>query len=113
MKFELDISNYATKSDLKNAAGVDTSKFARNVDLTSLKSDVDRLDNNKLKNIFSNFKLSNSKSKADKLDVNKLVSVPVDLSKLIDAVKNEVVKKDIYIMLRSKILKIKYLILLT
>ena len=113
MKFELDISNYATKSDLKNAAGVDTSKFAKKVDLTSLRSDVDRLDNNKLKNIFSNFKLSNSKSKADKLDVNKLVSVPVDLSKLIDAVKNEVVKKDIYIMLRSKILKIKYLILLT
>ena len=47
------------------------------------------------------------KSKVDKLDVDKLVSVPVDLSKLSVVVKNDVVKKDV-----SKILKMKYLILL-
>ena len=40
--------------------------------------------------------MSNWKIKADKLDVNKLVAVPVDLSKLSDAVKNDVVKKDVY-----------------
>ena len=51
---------------------------------------------------------SNLKSKADKLDDNKLVPVCVDLSKLSDAVKNHVEK-----LLKSKLLKIKYLILLT
>ena len=50
--------------------------------------------------------LSNFKSKVDKLDVDKLVPVPIDLSKLRDVVKNDVVKK-MYIMLRSKVLKIK------
>ena len=53
------------------------------------------------------------KSKVDKLDIVKLVSVPVDLSKLSDVVKNNVVKKRLKIMIRSKILSIKYLILLT
>ena len=52
-------------------------------------------------------------SKVDKTDVDKLVPVPVDLSKLSDVVKNDVVKKKMYIMPRSNILKIKYLILLT
>ena len=56
--------------------------------------------------------LSNLKSKVDQLDVDKLVPVPVGLSKLSDAVKNDVVKK-VYIMLKSKILKVKDLILLT
>ena len=46
------------------------------------------------------------------LDVNKLVPVPIDLSKLNDVVKNGVIKRVVY-MLRSKVLKIKYLILLT
>ena len=41
IKFELDLSNYTTKSDLKNASGVDTSGFAKKANLTSLKSDVD------------------------------------------------------------------------
>ena len=41
MEVELDLSNYATKADLKNAAGVDTSKFAKKDDLASLKSNVD------------------------------------------------------------------------
>ena len=49
--------------------------------------------------------------KVEKLDVDKLVPVPVDLSKLRDAVKN-VVKK-MYVMLKSKTLEMKYLILLT
>ena len=40
-KVELDLSNYATKANLKNATGVDTSKFAKKVDLGSLKSEVD------------------------------------------------------------------------
>ena len=44
VKVELDLSNYATKADLKNATGVDTSKFAKKIDLASLKSNVDKLD---------------------------------------------------------------------
>ena len=43
VKVELDSSNYATKSDLKNASGVDTSSFAKKTDLAKLKSDVDKL----------------------------------------------------------------------
>ena len=49
VKVELDISNYATKTDLKNTTGVDTSKFAKKVDLASLKSNVDNLNIDKLK----------------------------------------------------------------
>ena len=44
MKVELDLSNYVTKSDFENAAGVHTSKFAKKVDLARSKSDVDKLD---------------------------------------------------------------------
>ena len=40
VKFELDLFNYAAKSNLKNATGADTSKFAKKVDLASLKSNV-------------------------------------------------------------------------
>ena len=69
MKIELNVSNYATKSDLKNATGVDTSKFAKKVDLASLKSFIDKLDNDKLKNVPTS--LSNLKSKLDRLDVDK------------------------------------------
>ena len=94
VKVELDLSNYATKTDLKNATGIDTSSFAKKVDLANLKSNVDKLDIDKLKNVPTN--LSNLKSKVDKLDVDKLVPVPVDLSKLSDVVKNDVVKKDVY-----------------
>ena len=72
VKVELDLSNYTTKADLKNAAGVDTSKFALKVDLASLKSEV------------------------DKFDIDQLVPVPVDLSRLSDVVKNDVVKKYVY-----------------
>ena len=45
MKVELDLSNYATKADLKNATRVDTSKFYIKVDLASLKFEVDKLEN--------------------------------------------------------------------
>ena len=76
----------------------------KKVDLANLKSDEDKLDIDKLKDVPTN--LSNLKSKVDKLDVDKLVTVPVDLSKLSDVVKNYVVKKDVY-NLRLKILKIK------
>ena len=69
MKIELNVSKYATKSDLKNATGVDTSKFAKKVDLASLKSFIDKLDIDKLKNVPTS--LSNLKSKLDKLDVDK------------------------------------------
>ena len=48
-QIELDLTNYATKADLKNAAGVDTSKFAKKVGLASVKSNVDKLDIDKLK----------------------------------------------------------------
>ena len=69
VKFELDLSNYATKTDLKNTAGVDTSDFVKKTGLATFKSDVD-----KLKNVPSN--LSNE------LEILKLETTSVDLSKL-------------------------------
>ena len=59
-----------------------------------MKSDADKLDVDELKNVPTN--LSNLKSKADKLDADKLLPVPVDLSKPSNAVKTDVVKKDVY-----------------
>ena len=94
MKGELDLTNYVTKADLKNTTGVDTLKFVKEVDLGSLKSSVDKLDIDKLKNVLTN--LNNLNSKVDQLDVGKLVPAPVDLRKLIDLVKNDVIKKDMY-----------------
>ena len=93
-KIELDLSNYVTKADLKNATGVDTSNFARKLDLARLKSNVGKLDIDKLKNVPTN--LSNLKSNVDKLAVDKIIPVPADLSKLSDVVKNDVVKKHLY-----------------
>ena len=90
VKIELDLSNYATKTDLKKATEVDTSSFAKNIDLANLKSDVDKLDIDELKHVSSGL------SKVDKLDVDKLVPVPIDLSKPSDVVENDVVKKDVY-----------------
>ena len=90
------MSNYATKAYRKKARGVDTSKFTKKIDLANLKSNVEKLDIDKLKNVpinLSNFKSQidkldvdklapvNLKSKVDKLDVDKLAPVPVDLSK--------------------------------
>ena len=54
VKFELDLSNYATKADLKNATSVDISKFAKKVGLASLKFNVGKLDIDKLKNVPTN-----------------------------------------------------------
>ena len=65
----VDLSNYATKTDLKNVTHVDTSSFA-------LKKN-----------------LANVQTEGDKLDIDKLVAVPTDLSKLSNIVKNDVVKK--------------------
>ena len=65
---KVDLSNYATKSDIKNISHVDTSRFALKTNLASLKTEV------------------------DKVHIDKLVPVPVDLSKLSDVVKNDVEK---------------------
>ena len=75
---KVDLSNYATKSDIKNISHVDTSSFALKTNLAKLKSEV------------------------DKLDIDKLAPVPVDLSKLSDLVKNDV-KKDVYDKLVAKL----------
>ena len=88
MKDELGLSNYATKVDLKNATGANTSKFAEVVDLASLKSEFDKLEIPTV--------LNSLKSKADKSHVNKLVTVHVDISKLSDVIKNDIVKKTEY-----------------
>ena len=101
IKFELDLSNYVTKSDLKNTTGVNTSDFAKKIGLTSLKTTADKLDVDELHNASSG--LSNLKSKLDKLDVDKLVPVPVNLSMLIDLVKIDFVKKNEYDELVKKI----------
>ena len=69
----VDISNYATKTDLKNVTHVDTSRFALKTKWANLKTEV------------------------DKLDIDKLVSVPIDLRKLSNVVKNDVVKKTVYV----------------
>ena len=65
VKVELDLPNYATKSDLKNATGISTSEFAKKTDLANLKSGVDKLDTNELENVPSC--LISLKSKIDKL----------------------------------------------
>ena len=87
LDWDLDLFNYATKADFKNVIGVDTLDFAKKkkTDLGNLKSDVDKLGIDQLKNVPSN--LSNLKTKVDKLHVKKLVPGPVDLSKLSDVVK--------------------------
>ena len=105
VKIELDLSNYAIKTDLKNATGIDMSSFAEKLDLASLKSKVGKLEIYKLKNVPTNLKnlkqirqinkVSKLLSKVDKLDVDNLLPVPVHLSKLSDVVKNDV-KKDVY-----------------
>ena len=99
------MSNYATKADLKNAKGVDTSDFAKNTDSANLKSDVDKSDIDKLKNVPSN--LSNLKSKVDKLDIGKLETTSVDLSKISNIVINAVAKMTDYNELIKKVNNIK------
>ena len=69
IKVELDLSNYATKDDVKNITHVDVSSYATKTNLAALKTEV------------------------DKIDTDKLRTVPDDLAKLSNVVKNEVVKK--------------------
>ena len=102
--------DYATKADFKNTACANTWKFAKRIDLANLKSNTDKLDIDKLKNVTTN--LRNLKSKEEKLFAGKLLPVPVDLSKLSDVVKMMLLKK-MCIMLKLKVLRIKYLTLLT
>ena len=69
VKVELDLTNYATKTDLKNITHVDTSSYALKTNLAALKSEV------------------------DKVDIDKLKTTPVDLAKLTNTVSNDLVKK--------------------
>ena len=72
IKVELDLSSYATKTDLKNVTHIDVSSFVSKTNLASLKTEI------------------------DKLDIAKLTPVPDDLAKLINVVKNDAVKKTEY-----------------
>ena len=75
----VDLSNYATKDDIKNITHVDTSSFPLKTNLANLKTEV------------------------DKLDIDKLATFPVDLSRLSNVVKNDVVKKTVYDKLVAKV----------
>ena len=86
VKVELELSNYAAKADLKNVTGVNTLKFAKRIDLASLKSNIEKLDIDKLKNVANN--LNYLKTKVDKLGVDKLVPALVDLSEVSNVGKN-------------------------
>ena len=97
VKVKIDLSNYANKADIKNISHVDTSCFALKINLANLKSEV------------------------DKLDIDKLKPVPTDLSKLSNVVKNDVIKKADYNKLVTKVdnidtsgiaKKVKFLILI-
>ena len=79
IKVELDLSSYATKTDLKNVIYVDVTSFVSKTNLTNLKTEVDKIDADKLKN------------------------VSVDLAKLSNVVKNDVVKKTEYNKLVTKV----------
>ena len=76
IKVELDLTNYATKTVLKNITHVDVSSFASKTNLAALKTEV------------------------DKIDADKLKTVPVDLAKLTNAVENDLVKKKLFIILK-------------
>ena len=71
-KVELDLTNYAAKTDLNNITHVDTSSFASKTNLAALKNEV------------------------DKIDIDKLKTAPTDLAKLTNAVQNYLVKKTVY-----------------
>ena len=88
---KIDLSDYATKVDIKNIAHVDTSSFALKTNVANLKTEVDKLDIDKLKGLPNN--LSILKAQVDKLDTDKLVPVPTNLSKLSDVVKTKLLKK--------------------
>ena len=79
INIKVDLSNYATRADIKNISHVDISSFALKTNLANLKSEV------------------------DKLDIDKLKPVPTDLSKLSNVVKNDVVKKGVCNKLVTKV----------
>ena len=79
IKVEIDLSNYATTKNINVITHGDTSNFALKTNLSSLKTEV------------------------DKLDIDKLATVPVDLSKLSNVVKNDVLKKVDYNKLVTKV----------
>ena len=79
IKVELDLSNYATKKDIKDITHVYTSSYALKTNLANLKTEVDKIDTDKLK------------------------TVPDDLAKLSNVVKNDVVKKTEYNTLKNKL----------
>ena len=91
---EFDFSNYAVKSNVKNAATVGRWIFTKKVDSIGLKSDIDKPDIDQSEKVPSG--LNSLKSKVDKLDIGKLETTPVDLSKLSDLVKNDVVTRTEY-----------------
>ena len=72
IKVKLDLSNYATKDDVKNITHVDVSSFASKTNLAALKTEV------------------------DKIDADKLKTAPTDLAKLTNAIENDLVKKTDY-----------------
>ena len=76
---KVDLSNYATKTDLINVTRVYTSKFALETSLANVKTEVDQI------------------------DIDKLAPVPVYLSKLSDVVKSDVAKKVVYGKLAPKV----------
>ena len=85
------MSNYATKSDLKNAAGVDTSRFAKNNDLASFKLNADQIKIDELEKAPS--VLNSLKDGIDYVKVHKLKLFPKDLRKLSDVDDKGVLKK--------------------
>ena len=91
IKVEFSLSNYATKSDLKNAAGVDTSRFAKNNDLASFKLNADQIKIDELEKAPS--VLNSLKDGIDYVKVHKLKLFPKDLRKLSDVDDKGVLKK--------------------
>ena len=79
IKVEIDLPNYATKKEINDITHVDTLNFALKTNLANVKTEV------------------------DKLDIDKLATVPVDLRKLSNVVKNDVAKKTVYDKLVAKV----------
>ena len=96
IKVELHLSNYATKADLQDETGVDTLDFAEKIDLANLKSNVN---------------ISGLKSKVDKWNNGKLETTSVDLNEVSNLVKNKVVKKTEYNKLVIRLMLFKLLML--
>ena len=101
VKLILDLSNYATKKELDHARRADTSDLAAKKDFIALKSEIDKLDINKLVNVPTS--LSNLKTKVDDLDVGILKTVPIDLKELSDVVDNDVIKNTTFNTLKTQV----------